>query len=61
LLEEIQQAPSEIKFFIATEFTHLLESSFFEYAVQNKANGDAGREKVLFSRIETIADGLKPE
>jgi len=61
LLEEIQQAPSEIKFFIATEFTHLLENSSFEYAVQNKANGDAGREKVLFSRIETIADGLKPE
>ena len=57
LLEEIGQAPSEIKDFIALEFTSLLDNSLFEYAVQNKTNGDTGREEILFSRIEAIANG----
>jgi len=57
LLEEISQAPSEIKDFIALEFTNLLDNSLFEYAVQNKTNGETGREEILFSRIEAIASG----
>ena len=57
LLEEIGQAPSEIKDFIALEFTSLLDNSLFEYAVQNKTNGETGREEILFSRIEAIASG----
>lgn len=57
LLKEIGQAPEDIKHFISEEFTHLLSHSLFEYAVQNKTNGDAGREDILFSRIEALANG----
>jgi predicted nucleotidyltransferase len=57
LLEEIDQASGEIKDFIALEFTSLLGNGLFEYAVQNKTNGNAGREEILFSRIEAIASG----
>ena len=57
LPEEIKQAHEKIKSFIAVEFTNLLNNHFFEYAVQNKTNGDAAREGILFTRIEAIASG----
>lgn len=55
LLDEIMAASSDVQNYIALEISRLLETSYFEYAVQNQAPNDPERENVIFERLETLA------
>lgn len=56
LISEIAEAPADVANFIAEEFKKLLANSDFDYAVQSQSAGDAGRETIIFRRIESIVD-----
>jgi predicted nucleotidyltransferase len=60
LLDEIKAAASDVQGYIAAEISQLLNVSDFEYAVQSQARGDAGREDVIFERLEALA-ALTPD
>lgn len=55
LLDEIKAAAADVQSYIATEISQLLNISDFEYAVQSQARGNAGREEVIFERLEALA------
>lgn len=52
---ELPQAADNIKKYLATEFTTLLQNPDLDYAVQSTARGDPGREQLIFERLETHA------
>ena len=59
LIKEIEQSSPELQKFIAVQLSALLDNSDFDYAVQSCSLGDAGREKLIFERLEQIARGRK--
>ena len=52
LLVEIEQAPEELRKYIAEQLSVLLTNSEFEYVVQNCAMNNIRREQMLFERIQ---------
>lgn len=55
LLAELPQSPADLKIYLAEEFTGLLQSPDIAYAVQATAQGDPGREQLVFERMEAFA------
>lgn len=51
---EVAQAPDDVNAYLISEFTNFLASPDARYAVQSTANGDVGRERIIFDRIEHI-------
>lgn len=60
LLDEVKAASAEVQRYISEEISSLLEVSDFEYAVQSQARGDAGREHLIFERLDALA-ALTPD
>lgn len=52
---ELAQAAGEIKKYLVAEFTALLQSPDIAYAVQATAQGDPGREQLIFERLDAVA------
>lgn len=57
LIDEVSSGPEGLLDYLTEEFSLLLNDSNFEYAVNSQVGGDAEREKILFDRIETLAQG----
>jgi predicted nucleotidyltransferase len=55
LIDEVTTAPEELLNYLAEEFSLLLANPNFEYVVSSQVRGDPDREKILFERIETLA------
>lgn len=55
LIGEVAAAPANLRLYLAAEFHQLLQDPNFEYAVNSQTRGDSEREKILFERIETLA------
>lgn len=56
LIDEVMAAPRELRDYLADELNQLLQDANFEYAVSSQA-GNSEREKILFERIEALAQG----
>ncbi|MBB1487540.1 hypothetical protein [Oceanospirillum sediminis] len=54
LLEEIACASNDVKNYIQTELSTLLNHQDFVYAVQSQVHGDTDREEIVFQRLEAI-------
>ncbi len=54
LINELQQAPVEIKKYISIELEQLLLHPDFDYAVQSTAQGSRDREALIFKRLELM-------
>lgn len=61
LLAELSQASTALKTYIAVQLESLLAHSDFDYAVQTAAGNSAGRENIIFARLEAIAALKRPE
>lgn len=61
LPSELKQAPLNLQTFVSEEITRLLTNRNFEYAVKSCAMGDAGRERLIFERIESSCLVTSPE
>jgi hypothetical protein len=57
VLQEVRQAPEEVRAYISQEITLLLDDANFEYAVASQTRGDKDRENLLFERLEDLARG----
>lgn len=55
IVEEIQQTPEDIQNYINEELGQLLEHPDFDYAVKSTAQGQAGREDLIFKRLEAVS------
>ncbi len=55
LATEIQNAPEEVKTYIAQEIKTLMTISDFDYAVQNITNGNQDREDIIYERLTAIS------
>jgi len=47
-----------VKAYLIDEFKTLLKSPDISYAVQSTAGGDAGREQLIFERMEKVCNWL---
>lgn len=57
IVDELKQAqPDELKSYIKNEISTLLKDINFEYAVQTTAQNNPNREKLIFQRLEDVAD-----
>ncbi|MGO2090191.1 MAG: hypothetical protein ACTH2P_11335 [Oceanisphaera sp.] len=54
LLSEVREADTELKSYIASEFSALLKLQDFEYAVQSQSLNDQDREDEIFFRLEQL-------
>lgn len=57
LTSELLMAPPEIRQYISTELAELMKANQFSYAVTSAAGNDAGREDLIFERLEAIIRG----
>lgn len=55
LATEIQNAPEDVKTYIAQEIKTLMTISDFDYAVQNITNGNQDREDIIYERLTAIS------
>lgn len=55
LIDELKAAEKDVCNYVANEVSGMLSHAMIEYAVQNLAKGDSGREQIIFSRLESIA------
>lgn len=51
---ELSEAADDVKTYLIAEFKALLNSPDISYAVQSTAGGDAGREQLIFERMERV-------
>jgi predicted nucleotidyltransferase len=54
LIREMQQASAELKTYLATEITQLLNHNDINFAVQAAAQGDSGRQQLIFARLDLV-------
>ena len=54
IIANLNAAPTEVLRYVQAQFSALLQSNAFEHAVAAAANQDAGREQLIFERIEAI-------
>lgn len=54
LVEEINQAPLNLRIYISKELSQLLGHPDFEYAVQSTAHGQRDREELIFNQLEAV-------
>jgi predicted nucleotidyltransferase len=54
LVQDLQTAGLELRSFVATELQRLLPLVPFSYAVTSAAGNDAGRERLIFERLEAL-------
>ena len=54
IVANLNAAPTEVLRYVQAQFTSLLQSNAFEHAVTAASNQDAGREQLIFERIESI-------
>jgi len=57
LTNELLIAPPEIRQYISIELAELMKVNQFSYAVTSAAGNDAGREDLIFERLEAIIRG----
>ena len=55
LLEEVKQAESEVRAYIASNLETLLKDSNFEHAVYSQSRGDRDRADLIFERLEALS------
>jgi hypothetical protein len=55
LVEEIREADSELKHYIAQQVLNILEHQDFSSAVDNVTRGDRPRNDLIYSRLEQVA------
>lgn len=55
LFAEVQTAEPRLKAYLAAAFTQLLKTPEINYAIQSAANGEQGREDIIFERLEQLA------
>ncbi|WP_222863147.1 hypothetical protein [Marinomonas sp. IMCC 4694] len=55
LATEIQNAPEDVKAYIAQEIQILMKINDFGYAVQNITNGNQDREDIIYERLTAIS------
>ncbi|WP_392385926.1 hypothetical protein [Marinomonas primoryensis] len=55
LATEIQNAPEDVKVYIAQEIQTLMTISDFDYTVQNITNGNQDREDIIYERLTAIS------
>lgn len=55
LVTEIQNAPEDVKAYIAQEIQILMKINDFGYAVQNITNGNQDREDIIYERLTAIS------
>lgn len=58
ITKEILDSSPELKQFIAEQINSLLNDDNFSYAVQSASGNDAGRESLIFDRLEYVAKGI---
>ena len=56
LLTEVRGSRDDVRRYIASEVVVLLNNNEFAYAVQSTANGDSGREEIIFNRLEALTE-----
>lgn len=59
LLDELQASSVELRRYVADRLGELMTHPDFEYAVQSAALGDAGREALLFERLDLAIGSLR--
>lgn len=57
LVSELQAAPAELRQYINTELAELMQANQFSYAITSAAGNDAGREDLIFKRLDAIIKG----
>ena len=57
LVDELKAAPKDVSQYINKELTELIRANQFSYAVTSAAGNDAGREDLIFQRLEAIIKG----
>lgn len=57
IVEEVRQAPAELREFIRQELDRLMDDDNFQYAVQSQCNGAPERETRLFNRLMLLTRG----
>jgi predicted nucleotidyltransferase len=57
ITHEIAQSSQELKEYLSTEISKLLEDPNFEYAIQSLTNGDSDREGLIFNRLDKVIHG----
>ncbi|MGK0440345.1 MAG: putative nucleotidyltransferase [Pseudohongiellaceae bacterium] len=60
LVEEMTQASTALKTYIAETIEALLSHSDFDYAIQAAANNSPGREAIIVGRLEALTQLRKP-
>ncbi|WP_324769872.1 hypothetical protein [Pokkaliibacter plantistimulans] len=56
LLTEVRGSRDDVRRYIASEVVVRLSNNEFAYAVQSTANGDSGREEIIFNRLEALTE-----
>ena len=56
---ELQASSVELRRYVADRLGELMTHPDFEYAVQSAALGDAGREALLFERLDLAIGSLR--
>ena len=59
LLDELQASSLALRRYVADQLGELMRHPDFEYAVQSAALGDAGREALLFERLDLAIGSLR--
>jgi hypothetical protein len=58
LVSEINASNADLRAYISMELDALLDTEYFDYAVQSMTHNDAAREALIFERIEAcISNG----
>lgn len=57
LVEELAQASPTLRNYVSEQFKHLLANQGFEFAVQDAARGDPGRQELIFERLSSVIEG----
>lgn len=57
LLQEMALAPANLRTYVAKSLKPLLKQDMFAYAVTSAAGNDAGRENLIFERLEALVRG----
>ena len=57
IVAELAQASRSLRSYVGAQFEHLLFDRSFEFAVQDAAGGDVGREKLIFERLNAVISG----
>lgn len=52
LIDELAQSPSGLRSYIAGSLSDLLTNPAMDHAIQGTSQGDAGREKLIYKRIQ---------